>query len=127
MWRIAHNLRVDTIRRLQFRNHKSLDVPVHEEGASESAVDRVEDKQDIGSERKTDGARFMEAVESAIPELEPDQREVFVLRQLQGLSFQEIADVQEVNVNTVKSRMRYALQRLRQILEEYAPQKAEAP
>ena len=69
----------------------------------------------------------MRAVQDAIPTLDPDQREVFILRQLHGMSFKEIAEVQDVNVNTVKSRMRYALQRMREILDRYAPQKAEAP
>ena len=48
-----------------------------------------------------------------------EQREVFVLREVSGLKFREIADVVGVPENTVKSRMRYALETLRGHLEEF--------
>ena len=51
-------------------------------------------------------------LESAIGKLPKEQREVFTLREMSGLSFQEIAEVVGCNENTVKSRMRYALERL---------------
>ena len=47
-----------------------------------------------------------------------EQREVFLLREYHGISFKEIADVTGVNENTVKSRMRYALEGLRKRLSE---------
>jgi RNA polymerase sigma-70 factor (ECF subfamily) len=55
--------------------------------------------------------------------LPEDQREVFLLREVANLSFRDIAEVTETPENTVKSRMRYALDRLREALsdfEEYA-------
>ena len=58
-------------------------------------------------------------VASAVEALPSEQREVFLMRQLQGLPFQDIADVVGVPVNTVKSRMRYALERLQEALSEY--------
>ena len=53
-------------------------------------------------------------------ELPDDQREVFLLRELENLPFKEIADIVGVPENTVKSRMRYALERLQRALAEYA-------
>ena len=41
------------------------------------------------------------------------------MRQVQGMAFKDIADVIGVPENTVKSRMRYALERLQRALEEY--------
>ncbi|HWT86921.1 MAG TPA: sigma factor-like helix-turn-helix DNA-binding protein, partial [Myxococcales bacterium] len=43
-------------------------------------------------------------------------REVFVLREQAGVPFREIAEMVGVNENTVKSRMRYALEGLRKAL-----------
>lgn len=120
MWRIVRNLRTDTLRRMSHRRHESLDAPLGDEGG-ERAVDRVVDAADVGAERDTDGARFKAALAAAVTTLEPDQREVFLLRQMQGLPFREIAVIQDVNVNTVKSRMRYALTRLREALRPFAP------
>ena len=83
----------------------------------------TEDPKDVGVERKAHGDNFVEALSLVLPELDEDQREVFLLRQMEGLSFQEIADIQDVNINTVKSRMRYALQKLREMLQDFAPGK----
>jgi RNA polymerase sigma-70 factor (ECF subfamily) len=55
--------------------------------------------------------------------LPEEQREVFLLREIAGLPFREIAEVTGAGENTVKSRMRYALDRLQEALadfEEYA-------
>ena len=56
-------------------------------------------------------------------ELPEEQREVFLLREISDLSFREIAEIVGAPENTVKSRMRYALERLQSALsayEEYA-------
>ena len=50
--------------------------------------------------------------------INPDQREVFLMRENLGLHFHEIAEVLGVSTNTVKSRMRYALASLRKELEK---------
>ena len=58
-------------------------------------------------------------IDQAVDRLPPKQKEVFVLRQLLNLSFKEIAAVVETSENTVKSRMRYALEGLRLELHDF--------
>jgi RNA polymerase sigma-70 factor (ECF subfamily) len=53
------------------------------------------------------------ALEQAIARLPPEQREVVHLHAFEGLTFQEIADVTRESINTVASRYRYALDKLR--------------
>ena len=53
----------------------------------------------------------------AVDELPEDQRAVFVAHELEGRSFKEIADETGVSVNTLLSRKRYAVRRLRQRLQ----------
>lgn len=53
---------------------------------------------------------------AALGKLPPEQREVVVLAFYQGLSYREIARVQGVSENTVKSRMRLAKEKLREAL-----------
>lgn len=53
----------------------------------------------------------------ALAELPEEQREVFVLKEREGFTFEEIAKMTENSINTVKSRMRYALQALRRSLK----------
>jgi RNA polymerase sigma-70 factor (ECF subfamily) len=64
--------------------------------------------------RSSDG----EAVRKALEELAPEFREVVVLRELEGLSYHEIADVAGVPVGTVMSRLSRARKRLRRLLAE---------
>jgi RNA polymerase sigma factor (sigma-70 family) len=56
------------------------------------------------------------ALEKVIRELPPDQREVLHLHVFEGLTFQEIADLSAESINTISSRYRYAVTKLRQML-----------
>jgi RNA polymerase sigma-70 factor (ECF subfamily) len=58
----------------------------------------------------------VERVRRAVEELPPDFREVIVLRELEGLSYKEIAAVAGVPVGTVMSRLSRARERLLAIL-----------
>ena len=49
-----------------------------------------------------------EAVEAAVQQLPAHHREVFVLRELEGKSYEEIAEITGVNLGTVKSRLNRA-------------------
>jgi RNA polymerase sigma factor (sigma-70 family) len=56
-------------------------------------------------------------LELAIEELPPEQREVFIAHELEGRSFKEIAAATGVSINTLLSRKRYAVLRLRERLQ----------
>ena len=56
------------------------------------------------------------ALERAIVALPPEQREVVHLHVFEGMTFQEAADVAGESINTMSSRYRYALEKLRNIL-----------
>lgn len=117
LYRIARNLCIDDMRRQKHRRHASLDAEQKADG-DRTLHDRVAaaapavDRQIVGSEI---GAKMLAAIEL----LPDDQREVFLLRQVHALQFKEIAEVTAVSENTVKSRMRYALERLQSALSEY--------
>jgi RNA polymerase sigma factor (sigma-70 family) len=71
---------------------------------------------DAGPEEEYVRAVQLEALEQAIAELPPEQRDVFVAHELEGRSFKEIAAATGVGVNTLLSRKRYAVLRLRERL-----------
>lgn len=112
---IARNLCVDLKRRDVFRKTESLDAtaaddderPLHDPAAEGAAVN---------PERAAHARRTGPIVEAALAALPAEQREVFVLRELGGLAFKEIAAQTGAAENTVKSRMRYALEGLRRAL-----------
>jgi RNA polymerase sigma-70 factor (ECF subfamily) len=119
VYTITRNLCVDQLRRLSHRRHASLDQPENREH-ERPMVENVADAHPRSSvERTAISARVADCIVRAVDALPNEQREVFLLRELAGLSFKDIADVTEAGENTVKSRMRYALDRLQQALSEF--------
>jgi len=120
LFQIARNLVVDAYRRASHRKHASLDQPIRGEESGRLG-DRVAHPGPDTERRAMDG-EFTEALQEALESLPAEQREVFLLREVHGVRFQEIASMLDVGVPTVKSRMRYALKALREHLKEMAPQ-----
>jgi RNA polymerase sigma-70 factor, ECF subfamily len=119
LYTIARNLCVDRSRRQKHRKAQSLDQPMRDDEGSGTLLDVVAGA-DVGAERQAIGAELQQKLEAAIASLSEEQREIFVLRQVQGIPFKEIAEIVGIPENTAKSRMRYALEKLRLELEEYA-------
>lgn len=120
LYTIARNLTVDHARRMRHRRHASLDAPVHGGDSGDSRVlgDGVAGP-DRGADRAAIEAQAKETLRIALDALPDEQREVFHLRQVDGLAFADIASILGIPENTAKSRMRYALERLQQALGEY--------
>ena len=108
LFTIARNLAADEARRAVFRRADPLDAPGGE-AARAAATDPPPD-------RAAAAAQLRPKLEAALAGLPPEQREVFLLREHAGLRFAEIASVMGTPENTVKSRMRYALEALRENL-----------
>jgi RNA polymerase sigma factor (sigma-70 family) len=71
---------------------------------------------DAGPEALYERRLFFEAFEAALAALPPEQRDVFIQHELEGRSFKDIAAGTGTNVNTLLSRKRYAVLRLRELL-----------
>jgi RNA polymerase sigma-70 factor, ECF subfamily len=69
-------------------------------------------------ESRTEGSETATAIARALAELPEEQRTVVVLKLYQGLTFQEIAGILQIPLNTAASRYRYALEKLRPALSE---------
>lgn len=114
LYTIARNHCIDALRKANYRKTASLDQPLKaddEQGAT--LGDRVGDDESVTPDRGADSARLREKLAKALRSLSDEQREVFVMREYAGMPFKDIADVVGVPENTVKSRMRYALEHLR--------------
>ncbi|MSP61942.1 MAG: RNA polymerase sigma factor [Myxococcales bacterium] len=118
LYTIARNLCVDASRRAKHRRADSLDAPLDAEDGSATLLDRVADQKGT-VDRQVIGKQLGERIQCAVDKLVEEQREVFVLREVMDLPFKEIAVIVGCPENTVKSRMRYALEKLREALEEY--------
>ena len=118
LYTIARNLCVDASRRARHRRAQSLDAPLDREEGGATLLDVTQDKRQV-VDRAVIGKQLGERIQAAVQLLVAEQREVFVMREVLNLSFKEIADIVGCPENTVKSRMRYALEKLRDALEEY--------
>ena len=116
LYTIVRNLCVDTFRRKKIREAVSLDEK-REEG-ERSLGDTIADASDIAADVLSSARQIEEALQMALLKLNDDQREVFLLREKEELKFEEIAEITGVSVNTVKSRMRYALDSLKRVLRQ---------
>lgn len=113
---IARNLCVDAMRRDRFRRADSLDQPADPADADGRSVGETVEGSMPGPERLAQAGRLRPVLEAALAKLPAEQREVFVLREYSGVPFKEIAELTKTSENTVKSRMRYALESMRKTL-----------
>jgi len=80
---------------------ESIAEPVYQGETPESYLERCGEK---------------ERIQEMLAPLSPDSRVVLVLREIEGLGYEEIAKVLEIPVGTVRSRIHYARDRLRQVI-----------
>ena len=116
LFRVARNRITDLFRKKKserFRNLAAAD--------EDDDVPRVEDllpSPDAGPDAIYARKVLLEELELAVRELPAEQREVFVAHELEGRTFKEMAAETGVSINTLLSRKRYAVQRLRERLRE---------
>ena len=108
LYRIAHNRLADHWRSLQYR------PPAPADGDERAA--RIPDPDD--PERTLSEFEQRRRLQLALDALPPEQREVLLLRLEQELSLEEIGAITGVGRETVKSRLRYAMEKLRARLPE---------
>ncbi len=119
VYTIARNLCVDQMRKRALRHHPSLDEPERgPDGDGASLGERTADGR-ANVERAAVSVEIRERVLAAVDALPEEQREVFLMREVGTLPFKDIAEIVGVPENTVKSRMRYALERLQAALSEF--------
>lgn len=116
IYTFAHNICIDNFRRGKKRKTTSLSQPIGVEQEL-TIEDTVKDER-ANPEKDYRQKTLEKALQEAVSELPEEQREVFLLREQMNLPFEEIARVVGCLPSTAKSRMRYALQSIRQKLEK---------
>jgi RNA polymerase sigma-70 factor (ECF subfamily) len=72
--------------------------------------------RDVAPGQVLEDKESLERLRRAILELRTEEKEVFLLRQNGGLTYEQIAEIRQSPVGTVKTQMRSALQKLRKVL-----------
>ena len=99
---------------LEFRRKRRLDSIPYDEELTLASRDWRDDPEQ--SARK---GELSDRVEAALQRLSPQHRDVIILHELQGLTYQEVASALNVPVGTVKSRLSNAFRKLRDLLGNY--------
>jgi RNA polymerase sigma-70 factor (ECF subfamily) len=111
MFRIVQTARIDDIRRLKRRGRS----------ADPSEIDATADP---GAHRVGEGKMMLSQVCMAIEQLPPDQQAVLALVGVEQYSYKEAAEILEIPIGTVMSRLARARLRLHDLLGESASRRA---
>ena len=113
LYRLTSNLCLDFLRREKRRSAHSITLE-DKEGEETSQLDLPDER--YTPERELERKEAFEAVRRGLAALSPQHREVLVLRELEGLSYTEIAQALDLEEGTVKSRLARARLALRDFL-----------
>lgn len=102
---IARNLSTDSFRR------KSLHAVTSFDESSDQAID-------FSTQQRQEGLDCIELIKNSVAALPLEQRDAFLLKEEAGLSLQQLAELMAVGRETIKSRLRYAMNQLRQMMAD---------
>ena len=115
LFRVARNRIIDLFRKKKPVNFS--DTSIEDEDDELLQFEDLLPSPDAGPEALYARSVLLAAFELAVDELPPEQRQVFVAHEIEGLSFKEIAARTGVGLNTLLSRKRYAVLHLRERLQ----------
>lgn len=108
LYQVARNVYVDHVRHVKRR----ITLVTDSDDALSLAVTSATVTDEI------QGDQLQDAIDAAVAKLPDEQREAFLLHQFAGLTLPQIAEVTDVGRETVKSRLRYAVAKLRDALPD---------
>jgi RNA polymerase sigma-70 factor (ECF subfamily) len=116
LFRIAVNLTLNFCKRNSKLNFQSLNNEIDEDSGrqlKDYLIDgNIADPAELTSKKEINGL-----IVNGLEKLEPQQRAVVVLRDIEQMSYNEIAETLDVEIGTVKSRIARGRKNLREILE----------
>ncbi len=117
LYRIAVNSTLTHLRKHRLRTFFSFEKMDPEDRISAEVIAALTDA--TGADRETFARELQEKLNEAMQKLSIKHRTVITLFEIDGLSHQEIAEVMECSVGTVRSRLHYAKQLLQSELQPY--------
>jgi RNA polymerase sigma-70 factor (ECF subfamily) len=114
LYRIVVNLAIDLMRKPARREAELFDNPsVSEEAESLPFVSRVEGADPL---HKLERQQLAQRIAEALDALPPYHRSVILMREVEGMSYQEMAEAMQVSKGTIMSRLFHARQKLQRAL-----------
>jgi RNA polymerase sigma-70 factor (ECF subfamily) len=119
MYRITHNVTYDWLRKKKISPGTEFDdtLGIPDIAAGAQTVPRGDTAPDVLMENKELGNE----IKAALQELSPEHRAIILLKEVEGLSYQEIGESLDITMGTVMSRLFYARKKLQTLLQHLAP------
>jgi RNA polymerase sigma-70 factor (ECF subfamily) len=114
LYRLAYNRLID-----HYRSRNAQAVTSSFEQGDGEALEEVADEREPAPDAALDARRQAQQLLALISELPEAQRAAFLMQQEGGMSVEEIAQATGVTRETAKSRLRYAMAKLRQGMREW--------
>lgn len=116
LYRIAHNVSYDWLRKKKIQSDGEFDDEhtAHRAAAGAETAPKGDPAPDMAMRNAEVGQR----IQSAIAKLSPEHRQVIVLREVEGLAYEEIAAMIPCSLGTVMSRLFYARKKLQEQLKD---------
>jgi len=112
IYTIAGNLAKNELKRRKRRNIFSLS-----QSSDDEWTPQIEDKSFLAPDRAADSEIKNEFIQRALLKVKPVYREVVILRDIQELSYEEIAEITGLSLGTVKSRINRGRNQLQKLLK----------
>lgn len=122
LYRIVINHCKDFLRKKKVRRHVTASAILNEEGEEIDPVENVAAK-DPGALRNLVNREIGETIHSALKTLPFQQKSVFAMRYLEGMSLEEIAQTLELSEGAVKAHLWQAGQKMKKSLADYLPER----
>lgn len=114
LYRIVVNLAIDARR----RNRRHPTVALEDRQTGEDLASTLPDQELVDPYQQTRAHEIGERLAEAIDELTPDHKAVILLREVEGLSYEDISRVMQCSKGTVMSRLHYARKKLQSKLRD---------
>lgn len=117
LYRIVANLYIDTVRKKGRHREESLNAPVRTENGE---LERIVSDSTSSPDNLLEMTAFSGEVQRALDSITPEYRLAVILCDVQGFSYEEIAQILQVSIGTVRSRIHRGRHQLRERLKDYA-------
>lgn len=116
LYRIAHNSVYDWVRKRKVESVGELNDEIFEREQIHSSSMTTPSGGEAPDASMAQG-ELRKKIAAALQKISPEHRQVVLLKDVQGLSYKEIADVMSCEIGTVMSRLYYARQKLQTLLK----------
>jgi RNA polymerase sigma-70 factor, ECF subfamily len=117
LYRISHNVVYDWVRKRKIESAGELNDEIFDRDRIDASARTAPSVVDSPDEALAH-SELRKKISDALDKLSPEHREAVILKDVQGLSYKEIADVMECTLGTVMSRLFYARQKLQTLLKD---------